>query len=118
MVVGEADRAWIRSQVVEPERPRIVDQRAEHAPAAREMPDRSLGLLVEAGHHEPLEGLSARIQHAERRIPRSRQLRRRLDDFLQHGVERQLGRERDTRIDERAETVGLRHGGINYPAVR
>jgi hypothetical protein len=79
------------------------------------MPDCVLRLLIDAGDDEALEPLSAPVEDAECGIAGSRQLGCGLDDPLQDGVERQLGRERDARIEESTESIGLRHGGRIIP---
>src|SRR5215218_9954585 len=112
MVRGEADRTRILREVVEAQRLRVVDQRAEYAAAVRRVADRSLGLRVDAGDDEPLERLPAGVDDPERRIAGSGQLRGRLDDLLEHRVERELGRERDTGVDDCTEAVHLRHGRL------
>jgi hypothetical protein len=112
MVRGEADRPRILREVVEAQRLRVLDQRAEDAAAARGIADRGLGLRVDAGDDEPLERLPAGVDDAERRITRPRQLGGGLDDLLEDGVERELGREGHTRVDDRTEAVHLRHGRV------
>ena len=56
------------------------------------------------GGEEALERLARAVDHAERGVARSGQLGRRLDDALEQGVERELGAERDPRLDERVQT--------------
>ena len=56
-------------EVVEAQRLRILDQRAENAAAARQVADRRLRLGVDAGDDEPLERLAGRID--ARRAPRT-----------------------------------------------
>ena len=48
VVRREADRARVVGEVVEPQRLRVVDQRAENPAAVRRVADRRLGLLVDA----------------------------------------------------------------------
>ena len=55
--------------------------------------------------------LAARVDHAERGVAGAGQLGCGLDDPLEDGVERQLGRECDTRVDDRSNPVRLGHVG-------
>ena len=45
------------------------------------------------------------VDHAERRVPRARQLGRDLDEPLQDGVERELRADRDARLEQRAQAA-------------
>ena len=87
---------------MQPERLRVVDQDAENPAAVREVADPLVGLLVDAHGQETLERPTGRIDHAERRVSRPRQLCRGLDDPLQKRVERELGRDRDAGVDQPA----------------
>ena len=111
MVRGEADRARILRKVVEAQRLRVLDQRAEDPAATRKVADRGLRLRIDARDDELLERLAAGVDDAQRRIAGSGQLGGRLDDSLEDGVERQLGRERDTRVDDGSQTIHLGHAG-------
>ena len=53
------------------------------------------------------------VDHAERRVAGAGELGRRLDDALQQRVERELGAERDARVDEHAEPVDLPGGCVH-----
>ena len=112
MVRGEADRARILCEIVETQGLRILDQRAEDPAAARRIADGSLRLLVDAGDDELLERLPAGIDDAQGRIAGSGQLGGRLGDSLEDGVERQLGRECDTRVHDCSQTIHLGHAVI------
>ena len=99
-------------EVVEPQGPGLFDENSENAAAARKVADRRLCLLVDAGDDETLQCLTALIDDPERCILGSRQLGGGLHDLLQDGLERELGRERDASLEERAKAVGLGHKGI------
>ena len=62
-------------------------------------------LGVDAGRQEALERLPGLVDHAERRVPGAGQLGRGLNDPLQERVERELGAQRDPRVNEDAEAV-------------
>jgi hypothetical protein len=87
VVGGKPDRTGVLAEVVQPQGARVLDQHAEDATAPRELPDRGPRLLVDAGRHEPLEGRSGPVDHAESGIPGVRQERRGLDDPLQERLE-------------------------------
>ncbi len=111
MVRREADRSGVFGQVVETQGLRILNQRAEDAAPAGEVPDGGLRLLVDARDDELLERLPARVDDAQRGVPGPGQLSSRLDDPLQDRVERQLRRECDTRVHDGSQTIHLGHAG-------
>jgi hypothetical protein len=57
--------------------------------------------------------VSRPVDQPERRVPRARQLRRRLHDPLRERVDRKLRAERDARIDEHPEAVELTRRGVH-----
>ena len=77
-----------------------------------EVADGSLRLRVDACDDELLERLTAGIDDAQRRIAGSGQLSGRLDDSLEDGVERQLGRECDTRVHDCSQAIHVGHAVI------
>src|SRR5437763_538564 len=83
--------------VEEAEWGRLADQDAENALAAWKLADRSVRLRIDAGGQEPLQLRAAAVDHAERRVAGPGDLRGRLDETLQEGLERQLRCNRDTR---------------------
>ena len=88
------------------ERLRLSDDDAEKPAPDRLVADRRPRLVVHAGRQEPLEdACPRRVDDAERRVPRAGELRRSLDDPLEKGVERELGAQRDARVDEESQTV-------------
>jgi hypothetical protein len=70
----------------QPQRLRIVDQHAQHATPARQIPDRLLRRLIDAGRQEALELLPTLVEDPQRRIARPGQLAR----PIEHPVEHQL----------------------------
>jgi hypothetical protein len=113
MAGRKADRARILGDVREAQRLPLADQHAEDPTAAREVADRRARLLVDADGDELLEPSSRRIDDAERSVARPGQLRSRLDQLLEERLERQLGAECDTGLDEDAEPVGRGDRGLS-----
>ena len=109
MVRREADRARVAGEVVEAQRPRVLDQDTQDPAAARKVADRRPGRVVEPVGHEPLELAAGAVDHAERRVARAGQLGGDPDERLQDGVERQLRGDRDAGLDERAPSVVAVH---------
>ncbi len=66
---------------------RIVDQHSEHAATARKAPDRPLSGIVDAAGQEPLELATLRIEHADGRVPRPRQLAGNVEHTVQDGLD-------------------------------
>ena len=90
--------------------------RTPRMPAAvRHVADLARSRLVDPARDEPLEPLPARIEDAERRVLRVREVRGRLDELLEHRVERELRAERDPRLDERSRPVSIDSHGPQYP---
>ena len=96
----EADRSWIVRDRLEPERARIGDQRAKDPAPAGKIPDRGHRLGVDARVDEALERRPALVDHAQRGVPRARELRRRLGQLLEQVVEGELRAQRDPGVDE------------------
>ena len=60
-----------------------LDQHAEDAAAARQVADRALRLLVDAGGEEALELLAALVEHADRGVARAGHLAGDLEQLMQ-----------------------------------
>jgi hypothetical protein len=103
VVRRKPDRAVVAYDVVQAQRTRVANQHAEDAAAARQLADRGVGLGVDAVRDEALELLAARVEDAESRVACAGQLRGGLNEALEHRVERQLGAERDSGLDEPVE---------------
>jgi hypothetical protein len=92
MVGWEADRPGVLGEVVQAQRPGVVDQHPEDAAADRDVADRRpLGVADSSG--DELGDDAVPPQHAERPVAGIGELRGQLDDALQGGRERQLGGE-------------------------
>ena len=108
MVSGKPNGARVVAEAVESQGLGVADQHAEDAASAREVADRGVRLGVDTRRQEALEGRPGLVDDAERRIARSRQLRSRLDELLQERVQRELGAERDSGIDEHTQAIWRR----------
>ena len=107
MARGKPDRPWILGDRVQTKGPRVADQRAENATAARQIADACARLVVDSVGDETLETGPGRIDHAEGRIARAGHQCRSLDDPLQDAVERQLGADRDPGLQQYAKPVDV-----------
>ena len=67
----------------------------------RQVADRATQIIVDPGGDEAVERGARGVGHAKRCVARTGQLRRKLDEPLKHGVERELGGERHARLDKR-----------------
>src|SRR6266508_3154995 len=112
MVRRKANRAGVFGEVVEPQGPRFLDEGPEDAAASREIADRSLCFLVDAGDHEALQYLTARVDDAQRGVLSTGQLGSGLHDLLENCVERELGRQRNAGVEKSAKAVRLGHKRI------
>ena len=99
---------------MQPQRPGIRDQRTEDTAPTRQVADPRPRLVVDPVRDEPLQRRPALIDHSERRVPRGRDERSGLDDPREHSVQRQLGTDRETCLQQGPNPVGLLrvHGGI------
>ena len=87
VVQREPDRARVLRDVVEPQRLCVADEDAENPPSPRQVPDPRDRLRVQTRRDETLQFAPVGIDHAERRVARSRDLRGGLGEVLQEGVE-------------------------------
>jgi hypothetical protein len=107
MVGWKADRAGIVAQVVETEWPRVLDEHSEDAAAARQFAD-GVGLsLLDSGEDEALQAYAARVDHAECCVACAREQGRCLDDSFEHRIEREFRADRDPRVEEGAQAIGI-----------
>jgi hypothetical protein len=86
----EAVGLRMRADVLEPERPRFADQHAEHPAPARQVADRTMRVLVDPPREEPLELLTAVVEHADRGVSRAGQLDGDRQQLIEHGLWVQL----------------------------
>ena len=112
VVFRKTDRTRVVGEVVEPQWLGVADQHSEDPASARHVADRGISLGVDARRHEALEGYPRLVDHAERCVARAGQLRCRLDELLQKRLQRKLGAECDSGVDEHTQAIWrslLRH---------
>ena len=90
---GEARRPGVPGDRVEPDRPGVGDDGAEHAPALRQVLDRGHRRLVQAGVHELLQQ-AVGTEHAEGRVLGAGHGGGRGNDPAQYQRQRQLTHDR------------------------
>ena len=79
---GKAVRLRMGADILDPDRPRILDQQAEHAASPRQVADRLPCLVVDADRQEALELAPALVEHSEGGVARSGQLPGSFEDGL------------------------------------
>ena len=89
----------------QPQRPRVMDQYAQHAVPAGYIPQRPARRLIDPHSQELLELLMARIQDAQCRIPRPGQLPRGLQHTLEHQLEIQVADQAATQLQQPLQTA-------------
>ena len=85
----------------------MLDQRAEHAAPARQIADRAMGLLVDAGGEEALELRALLVEDAERGVARAGELSRGLQHAVEHRGEIELRHQRAAHIEQAANPLLL-----------
>ena len=84
----------------------------EDPASSGQVADRRVGLRVDARRQEAFETGPGLVDDAERRVAGAGELRGRLDELLEEGVEGELRAQRDPCVDEDAQSVErclLRH---------
>ena len=98
-------------EVLEPQRPRLLDQQAEDAAPAREVPDAAVRGLVDAGRDEALELLPRLVEHPDRGVARAGDLARHVEQLLQDGVDVELrGEDAAAGVDQAPEARLVERG--------
>jgi hypothetical protein len=101
MRFGEAARARVLTEVLEPERPRLLDQQPEDAATAGQLPDPAMCGVVDTGRDEALERLPALVEHAHGGVARTGDLARDVEELSQDRLDVQRGDEEPSpRIDQ------------------
>ena len=79
----------MRTNIRQAQRPRLRDQHPQHSVPARQVADGAMCVLVDARREEALKALAPRVEHADGRVARARQLTRHPEQALEHrlGVE-------------------------------
>ena len=88
------------ADVRQPERPGIADQLAEDAATARQWPDLTPLLLVDARVQESLQAGLLGIQDAERCVGRARQVARGLGDASKQRLQIELGDDGSAHLEQ------------------
>ena len=92
--------AGVLPDIRQPQRLRVLDQRAQHAPPAREVADRAARVLVDARRQELFEPAVALVEDPQRRVARPRDLPRRLEHAVKHDALVELGREDAAHVEQ------------------
>ncbi len=105
MVLGEPGRAWIAVRSLQTKRSRLADQHAENASSAGQVTDGGMRLGVDSRRHKGLEPHARTVDDSERCVARTRETRGGLDECLEQGIQRELGAQHDSGIDENAQAI-------------
>ena len=92
-------------EVVEPEVSSVADEHSENSAAVRRIADLPLDFVRHPVSDEALEPGSCSVDHAQSGVLGISDVRRRLDDPLEHTVERELGSDGDPRLHEGSQTL-------------
>ena len=111
---GEAVGARVVADVGEAQRPRLLDQQAEHAAPARQVADRAPRLLVDAVGDEALQLVAVLVEHAERGVAGAGQLAGDLEHAAEDDLRVELGDEAAADVDQLAQP-GLVQGAAVIP---
>ena len=98
------------ADVLEAQRPRLLDQQPEDAPAAWEVADRPVRVGVDPGGDEALELLPAVVEHADGRVARAGDLAGDVEQLLEHGLDVEFGDQAPARIDQAPEAELVKSG--------
>ncbi len=88
------------ADVGQAQRPRLLDQQAEHAAAARQVADRPPRLLVDAVGDEALQLVAVLVEHAERGVAGTGQLAGDLEHLPEDHLRVELGDEAAADVDQ------------------
>ena len=98
------------ADVLEAERPRLLDQQPQDPPAAREIADRPMRVRIDPGGDEAREFLPAIVEHADGRVARAGDLAGDVEQLLEHGLDIEFGDEAAARIDQSPEAELVKGG--------
>jgi hypothetical protein len=99
----EAVRLRMVADVPEAQRPRVLDQHAEDAAPAREVPDGTMRVRIDARGDEALELLPAVVQDAHGRVPRSGHVAGDVEQLMEHRLDVELGDQAAPCVDQAPE---------------
>ena len=92
-------------KVVEPEAPSVADEHSQNSPAVRRIADLPLDFVRHPVSDEALQAGSCSVDHAQSGVLCIGDVRRRLDDSLEHTVERELRSDGDPSLYEGSQTL-------------
>ena len=95
------------AEVVEPQRPRVLDQQPEDPAPARQLPDPAMRGVVDAGRDEALELLPCLVEHPDGRVARAGDLARDVEELPQHRLDVDLGDQQPAPGIDEAPQAGL-----------
>ena len=102
------------ADVLEPQRPRILDQQAEDPAPAGQIADRPVRLGIDPGGDEALELLPAIVEDADGGVARAGDLAGDVEEPYEHRVDVELGDEPRARIDQAPEAELVKGGGDSH----
>ena len=102
---GEADRPQVVTELVQPDRDRVLDQGTEDTLALRQVADLVDHRLVDADVDELLQAVAVGAQHTQRAVLGVEQLAGRLDDTAEHHLEGKVADDALVRLEQAAHTV-------------
>ncbi len=105
MVGWKAHGARIGAEVRESKRPGVGDQNTQDPPARREVADGLAGLVAESGGDELREPVSRLVEHADRAVPGTGEVARRLHEPGQDLLQLESSGDRDPGVEQRLEAV-------------
>ena len=92
-------------QVVQAQRLGMADQLAQQSPPAGQVPDRLVGLVVDAGGDEAFQLGAAGIEDSQCRVPGARQLPGHLENLGKHSLRVQLGHQAAAHVEQPSQTT-------------
>ena len=110
VVRREADRARIGPDVGEPQRPGVGDEHAQDPPAGREVADGGALVVAETGRDELGQLVARLVEHADRPVPRPRQIARELHETRQDLLKLEPTGDRHAGVENGLETIVWRRG--------
>ena len=117
-MLGESEGAGVARHVAHAQRLGLPDQRAQHAPAARQLADLHAGLGRHAARNERFQLAACGVEDAQRGVLGADYQAGRIDDLLQHAVQLVLGSDPDgglgQPLDPLPDLVVFRPGGVRH----
>jgi hypothetical protein len=105
----------MRADVLEPQRLRVVDEKAQHPAPARQGADLLPPLGFDPDGQELLELLLPLVQDAESRVTRARELAGDVEHPVEHDLQVELGDERSTHFHEAGQSLVAQVVAAGWP---